>query len=133
VHPCAQPTQAIRLLCSDLAQGRQTKIAQVAQHEVACTEMRDNRCRPGLIRCRAMCEVQFVHHGRRVVIDQIDFHRGGAPTPSRPFQVLSEFFMEATLRAIFEKDPAKRRQQSRWELDAHGLEIRAEGQLQHVV
>jgi hypothetical protein len=41
--------------------------------------------------------------------------------------------MEATLRAIFEKDPAKRRQQSRWELDAHGLEIRAEGQLQHVV
>jgi hypothetical protein len=41
--------------------------------------------------------------------------------------------MQATLRAIFEKDPAKRRQQGRWELDAHGLEIRAEGQLQHVV
>jgi hypothetical protein len=41
--------------------------------------------------------------------------------------------MQATLRAIFEKDPAKRRQQGRWELDAHGLEIRAEGHLQHVV
>jgi hypothetical protein len=41
--------------------------------------------------------------------------------------------MQATLRAIFEKDPAKRRQQGRRELYTHGLEILAQRQLQHVV
>lgn len=43
--------------------------------------------------------------------------------------------MQATLRAIFEKDPAKRkrRQQGRRDRDTHGLEILAERQLQHGV
>jgi hypothetical protein len=133
VDPFAQPTQEIRLLLSDLAQGRQTKIAQVAQHQVARTEMRDNRRRPGLVRCRAIGEVQFVDHRVRIVVDQIDLHRGGAPTPSSPFKGLGEFLMQATLRAIFEEDPAERRQQGRRELCAHGFEILAQRQLQHVV
>jgi hypothetical protein len=133
VPPFAQPTQAIRLLLSALAQGRQTNIAHVAQHEGARPERRDKRRRPGWSRCRALCEVPFVDHGGRVVIDQIDFHRGDAPTPSRPLKVLREFFMQATLRALFETDPAKRRQQGRWAVDAHGLAIRAESQRQHVV
>jgi hypothetical protein len=41
--------------------------------------------------------------------------------------------MQVTLRAIFEKDPAKRRQQGRRDRDTHGLEILAERQLQHGV
>ena len=38
VAPLAQPTQAIRLLRGDLAQGRRTKRAQVAPHQVTRTE-----------------------------------------------------------------------------------------------
>jgi hypothetical protein len=78
-----------------------------------------------LIRCRAIGAVQFVAHCRRVGIDQIDFHCGGAPTPSSPLKVRGELLMQATLRAIFEQDPATRRQQGRRDRATHGLEMLA--------
>ena len=84
--------------------------------------MRDKHRHPGLVRCRALGEVQCVDHRVRVVIDQIDFHCGGAPTPFRPLQVLGTLHMQATLRAIFEQGPAKRRQPGRRELGAHRIE-----------
>ena len=41
------------------------------------------------------------------LIDHIDFHGGAAGTATRPFKGVGQFFVEATLRAIFEEDAAK--------------------------
>ena len=125
LDPFAQPAQEPRLLVGNLPQGRETKIAQIAQHQIVRPEMRDNRRCPGLIRRRPIRDMQVMDHQVRVVIDQIDFYGRGARTASRPFKVLSEFGMQATLRAVFEQDPTERRQEGRRELCTHSREILA--------
>src|SRR4030095_15102718 len=66
-------------------------------------------------------------------INDINFHGRAARTAPGPFKGVSQFFVETTLRAIFEEHPAKRRQQAWRELGIQGGELRAQRQLEDLL
>ena len=69
----------------------------------------------------------------RHIIDHINLDNGRAGTAARAFKRLGQFFVEATLRAIFEEDAAKGRQHSRRELGIQGVELLTERQLEDLL
>ena len=67
------------------------------------------------------------------LINHVDLHGGTARTAPRPFKGLGQFFVETTLRAIFQEDPPKGRQEGRGKLRIEGVKLLAQRQLQDLL
>jgi hypothetical protein len=65
-------------------------------------------------------------------INDLDLHRGTAGTPSRSLKGFGPVFVEATLRAIFQEHPPKRREGGGGELRLEGWQLFAQRQLEDV-